>query len=143
MRDRERFFCLLDNDKDRKLVEEIESLAHRADRRFFHWEIEFPEVFFGFIDADERQIKHKDQINAGAAGFNVIVGNPPYVRMELFKPIKHLLKDVYRCHADRADIFIYFHEKAALLTAKAGILRLHLFEQLDENCRLGKISDTC
>ena len=45
---------------------QVEALARRPDLRFFHWEIEFPEVFFGFVDADERQLKHKDQI-AGRA----------------------------------------------------------------------------
>ena len=60
------------------LVAQVEALAHRPDRRFFHWEIEFPEVFFGFIDADDTQIKHKDKIEEGSAGFDCVVGNPPY-----------------------------------------------------------------
>src|SRR5208283_2573059 len=103
----EEFLASLHDDKERNLVAQVELLAHRPDRRFFHWEIEFPEVFFGFVDADERQIKHKDKIKEGSAGFDCVVGNPPYVRMELIKPIKPLLKEVYRCHSDRADIFIY------------------------------------
>ena len=40
--------------------------------------------------------------------------------MELFKPIKPRLKETYRCHADRADIFIYFHEKALSLLRRRG-----------------------
>ena len=35
-----------------ELVAQVEALAQRPDLRFFHWEIEFPEVFFGFVDAD-------------------------------------------------------------------------------------------
>ncbi|MBV8316313.1 MAG: N-6 DNA methylase, partial [Planctomycetaceae bacterium] len=76
--DRERFLKSLHDDEERSLVAKVEQLARRPDRRFFHWEIEFPEVFLGFSDANERQIKHKDRIEAGSAGFDVVVGNPPY-----------------------------------------------------------------
>jgi type I restriction-modification system DNA methylase subunit len=75
---RDRFFASLDDQRERPVVDKVEALARRPDRRFFHWEIEFPEVFLGFTGADERQIKHKDRIEAGSAGFDVVVGNPPY-----------------------------------------------------------------
>lgn len=52
------------NTDDRKAIETALSLA-RA-KRFFHWELEFPEVFF-----DETQ--HRDN-----GGFDAVVGNPPY-----------------------------------------------------------------
>jgi hypothetical protein len=60
------------------LVERVEALARQPDRRFFHWEIEFPEVFFGFADLQERHLKHKNDILEGSAGFDAVVGNPPY-----------------------------------------------------------------
>ena len=41
-----------------------------AERRFFHWELEFPEVFF-----DEH-----GRLQAETAGFDAVIGNPPYVR---------------------------------------------------------------
>jgi hypothetical protein len=47
------------------MLERAEATA--AERRFFHWELEFPEVFF---DADGRR--------ASAAGFDAVVGNPPW-----------------------------------------------------------------
>ncbi|MFI5336604.1 MAG: Eco57I restriction-modification methylase domain-containing protein [Opitutales bacterium] len=74
----QRFYASLHDGDERKLVAEVEALAQRADRRFFHWEIEFPEVFFGFADAGERQIRHKDRLQEGSAGFDCVVGNPPY-----------------------------------------------------------------
>jgi type I restriction-modification system DNA methylase subunit len=74
----DKFLESLGGDKERRLVAQVEALAVRPDRRFFHWEIEFPEVFFGFVDADHRQIKHKDKIEDGSAGFDCVVGNPPY-----------------------------------------------------------------
>jgi hypothetical protein len=97
------------------LVADVETLARRGDLRFFHWEIEFPDVFFGFADADQRRLKHKDRIAAGSSGFHAVVGNPPYVRMELIKPLKPFLKPHFRCHTERADLFIYFFEQAVRL----------------------------
>ena len=81
--DREQFLASLGQpERSGRLVAEVEALAERPDRRFFHWEIEFPEVFFGFTEADGRQIQHRDRIEGGSAGFDAIVGNPPYVRQE-------------------------------------------------------------
>lgn len=74
----ERFLASLADDGERRLVAQVEAVAGQADRRFFHWEIEFPEVFFGFADAAGRRIKHKEEIAAGTAGFDAVVGNPPY-----------------------------------------------------------------
>ena len=76
--DREKFLASLHGDKEKNLVAQVEALAERPDRCFFHWEVEFPEVFFGFADANQRQIKHKDRLKAGTAGFDVVIGNPPY-----------------------------------------------------------------
>src|SRR5205807_2114337 len=53
--------------------------AFSAQYRFFHWELEFPEVFFD---------RH-GQLKGAAAGFDAVIGNPPYVRQEelsQFKP---------------------------------------------------------
>jgi len=103
-----------------EIVQQVAELAQRPDLRFFHWDIEFPEVFFAFDDPDQRRIKHKDRIAPGSAGFDAVVGNPPYVRMELIKPVKPFLKPHYRCHAERADLFIYFFERAVRLLRAKG-----------------------
>ena len=79
---RESFLDSLEDDDERQLVLQVESLAKSPDYRFFHWEIEFPEVFFGFVDDNHRQIKHKNQIAPKSAGFDCVVGNPPYDVME-------------------------------------------------------------
>lgn len=70
---------------DRLLVQKVAEVACQPELRFFHWEIEFPEVFYGFADADQRQLKHKDEIAAGSAGFDAVVGNPSYVRQDRFR----------------------------------------------------------
>jgi hypothetical protein len=104
---------------DRLLIQKVAEVARQPELRFFHWEIEFPEVFYGFADTNERRLVHKDEISPGSAGFDAVVGNPPYVRMELIKPLKPFLRTHYDCHAERADLFIYFYEQAMRL------LRLH------------------
>ncbi|MBA7596796.1 hypothetical protein ES703_03786 [subsurface metagenome] len=43
------------------------ALAMREERHFFHWELEFPEVFY------DEQGNRKDD-----AGFDAVIGNPPY-----------------------------------------------------------------
>jgi len=60
-------------EKDKRIPEEwVKNFAEKAskiakEKRFFHWELEFPEVFF------DRQGKKLDN-----PGFDVVMGNPPY-----------------------------------------------------------------
>ena len=76
-----------------------------AQHRFFHWELEFPEVFF-----DE-----EGQPLGESAGFDAVVGNPPYVRMETFKELKDYLRSEYFVYETRADIYAYFVEQSLSL----------------------------
>ncbi len=108
--DRQSFYASLQDDKERTLVAQVEALAQRPDRRFFHWEIEFPEVFFGFVNADERQIRHKNKLKDGSAGFDCVVGNPPYVRQETIKALKAYLKTKYQTFDSTNDLYVYFQE---------------------------------
>ena len=48
------------------------------------------------------------QIEGGR--FDIVLGNPPYVRMELVKPIKPHLQSRFSVAADRADLYAYFFE---------------------------------
>ena len=65
--DRENVLASLHSDEERKLVVQVEALARRSDLRFFHWEIEFPEVFTGFFDPnqDEDYAQGPDQARDG------------------------------------------------------------------------------
>jgi type I restriction-modification system DNA methylase subunit len=55
-------------------------------------------------------------------GFDVVIGNPPYVRMEHLKPIKPYLAEHYVVAADRADLYAYFFEKGVGLLKLGGRL---------------------
>lgn len=118
--DRQRFYASLHDDKERSVVAQVEALAQQPDHRFFHWDIEFPEVFFGFSDADQRQIAHKDKIREGSAGFDCVVGNPPYVRQEALKGLKPYLANEFDCYHAIADLFAYFFDRACGVTRQGG-----------------------
>ncbi|WP_286478519.1 Eco57I restriction-modification methylase domain-containing protein [Methanobacterium sp. CWC-01] len=69
----------------------------------FNWETEFPEIF-------------------QAGGFDIVIGNPPYVRHEKIKEIKPYLKDNYRVYTGLSDLYVYFFEKGLLLLKDEGML---------------------
>lgn len=108
--DLEQFTESLHDDDERFLVAQVQDLARRPDRLFFHWEIEFPEVFFGFVEHSNQQIKHKDQLAAGSAGFDAIVGNPPYVRQQWVKSLNNYLKRTFQTFDSAGDLYVYFQE---------------------------------
>ncbi len=77
----------------------------------FDWAIEFAEVFY------------QDQSSGddGDTGFDIVVANPPYVRMELIKAQKPLLRKRFpHVHAERADLYVYFYARAHELLRQGG-----------------------
>ncbi|ALW86672.1 hypothetical protein AUC43_17245 [Hymenobacter sedentarius] len=90
---------------------EKEIAAHEQGALFreaFEWRFEFPEI----LD-DQGQFR----------GFDVVVGNPPYIRQEELVPAaKKHLKDHYETGSSGADLYIYFMELGAKLLAPGGEL---------------------
>lgn len=80
---------------------EDSSFAYR--NHGFEWKTAFPEIFAG-------------------GGFDVVLGNPPYVRMELIKPMKPWLEKRYEVVSDRADLYAYFFERGVKLLKPGGRL---------------------
>lgn len=66
--------------------------------------------------------------------FDLVVGNPPYVRQEELKavmvqdsagkqrPLKEVLKAQYECFTGTADLYVYFFEKSIELLRVGGVL---------------------
>lgn len=71
--------------------------------RPFDWQAAFPDVFAN-------------------GGFDVVLGNPPYVRMERLKPVKPYLQERYAVASDRADLYCYFYELGLSLLKPGGRL---------------------
>jgi adenine-specific DNA-methyltransferase len=71
---------------------------------FFQWNLHFNEVF------------------RNKGGFNIVIGNPPYVRHQAIKSLKPLLEREYECYTGTADLFVYFFEKGFKLLKPNGIL---------------------
>ncbi|MFO1126775.1 MAG: N-6 DNA methylase [Methylocystis sp.] len=71
--------------------------------RPFDWRAAFPEAF-------------------DKGGFDVVIGNPPYVRMEFIKAVKPYLEKHYVVAADRADLYAYFFERGVRLLKPGGRL---------------------
>jgi hypothetical protein len=57
-----------------------------------------------------------------AGGFDVVVGNPPYVRQELMKDISEFLEKNYKSYSGKADLYVYFFEKGIKILNKQGRL---------------------
>lgn len=80
-------------------------------RGFFHWEIEFPDVFF-----DEGK-------KAKNPGFSCVVGNPPYVNVEKIPSDERAFlmeKENYTTPMKRMDLFVPFQEQSIRLLARGG-----------------------
>jgi type I restriction-modification system DNA methylase subunit len=73
-----------------------------AGDKAFNWQSEFPHIF-------------------AKGGFDVVIGNPPYVRQELFKEIKPYLEKNYKCYNSVADLYTYFIEKGIILMNEKGL----------------------
>ena len=54
-------------------------------------------------------------------GFDVVIGNPPYVRQEKIKVLKPALKKRYACYTGTSDLYVYFYERGLDLLKVSGI----------------------
>ena len=97
-----------DTDALENLLSYQRAQAIAVEKRFFHWEIEFPEVF------RDRYGRETDN-----PGFDAVIGNPPYVRQEALGDIKPFLK-TYQSYSGIADLYVYFVEQAHELVRKRG-----------------------
>jgi hypothetical protein len=81
-------------------------------RSFFHWELEFLDIFF-----------EQDGTPKGEhAGFDAVVGNPPYVRQEKLGEDKPFYQEHYEVYHGSADLFVYFFGQGLRLLRPGGRL---------------------
>lgn len=97
--------------KERETLERARALA--CEHHFFHWDLEFPEVFY-----DLQYARWKDD-----PGFDAVLGNPPYVRQEQVGAAKPYLAAEYaQVHDGGADLYVYFYPKGLELLRRGGRL---------------------
>ena len=79
-----------------KLTAEIEEIKNnKIYENAFEWRFEFPEVL---------------NESGDFVGFDVVIGNPPYIRQEELGEFKNHLQSNYKVFASGGDIFSYFYE---------------------------------
>lgn len=60
--------------------------------------------------------------DGGVGGFDVVIGNPPYVRHELIQAHKPFLERRYASYHGMADLYVYFYERGVELLRPGGRL---------------------
>ncbi|MBD2319679.1 Eco57I restriction-modification methylase domain-containing protein [Phormidium tenue] len=87
-------------------------------------------------------------------GFDIVIGNPPYVRQEQIKELKPFLNKQYECYTGVADLYVYFYEKAIQMLKDNGNIAyissnkwfkanygVPLRKYIAENCQIHTITD--
>jgi len=87
-----------------------------TEKHFFHWDLEFPEIF---IDLENASWKENP-------GFDAVVGNPPYFSISsLLDSERNYLKTAYsEIYSGNSDILYYFIGKDLKILKTTGILGL-------------------
>ena len=96
----------------KNLCDESRPLSERAqtDIHFFDWRMMFTEVFDKSLSRPAKE------------GFDIVIGNPPYVEAKKLKYIASTLKEKYALYSGTADLSIYFNELGLNLLAEKGII---------------------
>ncbi len=108
-----RFFIEDDHNEKDELRKQINSKTKQCYKNIansinylvdFDFKIDFNEVF------------------TNQDGFDIVLGNPPYIRQESIKEFKPKFKDSYQVFTGTADIYTYFYEKGFNLLSNDGHL---------------------
>jgi len=92
------------------------ALAAATSKRFFHWELEFPEVFFAPSTPGGQDVKLREN-----GGFDAVVGNPPYVRVQRIEhDVIDYLFERYQTSHKKIDISLSFLELGTIIINAVG-----------------------
>lgn len=98
-------------EKDRRLPEEI-------DVHIKHGNSLIDDEAVVGLDAFKWEEKFKEIMHKG--GFDVVIGNPPYVRQEELSEIKPYFQKNYEVYHGMADLFVYFFEREIGILKEGG-----------------------
>ncbi|MCV3472493.1 Eco57I restriction-modification methylase domain-containing protein [Campylobacter sp. CNRCH_2015_0338h] len=91
----------------KKLKKLYESIFDLESANPFEWRFEFSEVLDG---------------GGSFQGFDLIIGNPPYIRQEDIKELKPNLAKNYKVYKGTSDIYTYFYELGFNVLKQNGVL---------------------
>lgn len=113
------YFRVLAGDKAKHERQISTAMAVAAEKKFFHWFLEFPEVFAGGGSTDEASAK---------SGFDCILGNPPFLGNRRIRSIlgdniiNYLLSAFYPTHL--VEFVVYFFRRINEIMNKDGFQAL-------------------
>jgi type I restriction-modification system DNA methylase subunit len=90
-------------EKEILVDEKVRDIAFASENRFFHWWLEFPEIFFRVSSEEDR-----------GNGFDVVIGNPPYGKMQVDKARS------IRQYLSNENAYTFFVEKGLKITKDSG-----------------------
>ena len=105
--------------------------ATADEQDFFHWELEFPEVFFG-----------SEGEKLAEAGFDAVVENPPWVnigRQSGNEEVVNYVKSVFETAEYQVDLYTLFLEKSIEVTGKSCFVGMIVPDPWLSNYRTPKI----
>ena len=74
-----------------------------------------------FFDVEWMFGMHRDPLHDEGV-FDIVIGNPPYVRHEELADYKPQFKRLYECASGTADLYVYFYERSMQLLKPQGAL---------------------
>ncbi|PKN29312.1 MAG: hypothetical protein CVU64_08875 [Deltaproteobacteria bacterium HGW-Deltaproteobacteria-21] len=127
--------------RDRKLCEELASALSECgecstydSQRLAYWDPYDTNKDASFFDPGWMfGLTPSGKISEGGP-FDILIGNPPYVRQEELKgrsvagsdgkprTLKDVLKGQYECYTGTADLYVYFFERSLQLLRTGGVL---------------------
>lgn len=87
--------------------------AEAQRRHFFHWKLEFPEVFVDVAKGDWKQ----------QPGFDVVIGNPPY-GIVFDKLVKKYIEKYNNTFIRNNDLYVAFIYRSGLLLRNSGLFSM-------------------
>ena len=105
------FINQFDKDEAKKdfeiLIEKHNDIYNLEAKSPFEWRFAFPEILNSEGDF---------------IGFDLIIGNPPYIRQEEIKELKPYLSNIFEVYKGTSDIYTYFYEQGFKILIDKGIL---------------------
>lgn len=133
-----------------KAQQALENLKKEHNKIFslennFEWRIEFSKLLDTGLTQEQiannnknkqkRNFKNLHKNNQGDfLGFDLVIGNPPYIRQEEIKHLKPHLQKAFSIYKGTSDIYTYFFEQGHKILKPNGILS---FITSNKYCRAG------